>query len=61
MDTLGPDRLTVLTLTFLLVAAGLFDDVRGLAGGDGEMKYLLGDPFALIRSTSEFVRRTETM
>lgn len=55
---------TGLALLFLLVvAAGVLADdaVRGLAGGEGEMKNLLGLPLALMPSTIRLVSSTETM
>lgn len=48
-----------LTLLFLLGGATLVDDVRGLAGGDGEMKYLLGARLALMPNTIRLVTTTE--
>ena len=57
----GPALLAVLVLPFLLDVLEFGDDTSGLTGGEGEIKYLLGEPLALMVRTRELVRRTEMM
>lgn len=52
---------TILTLLFVIAVLGPNKDVSGLAGGEGEIKYLLGEPLALMARTRMLVNRTETM
>jgi len=61
MDKFGLPPAATLTLLFLLEVLPLLSEVeRGLDGGEGEMKYLLGELLALIARTRELVKSTDS-
>lgn len=57
----APAPRTALAILLFCVMLALEDGSRGFDGGEGEMKYLLGERLALIASTNAFVKSTETM